>query len=164
MDFTHTLNYPIPADDLVNILANSDFLRHRFTQAGATATIDAPQPDESGVRTVRSTVTVPADRLPSGMRRFVPAELQVKITEIFTPTDAGTWTIATEASLVALPVTAHATSTLTTHGNESVRTASGTLSVNIPFFGRKIEAIAVDNIDKAAEAEVASVKSWLGLL
>ncbi len=65
------------------------------------------------------------------------------------------------SSVTTLPVSAEATSTLSADGAHTQRELQGQISVNIPFFGRKVESLLARYVTDAAQAEVDSVRQWI---
>lgn len=161
MDFTRSLRYTTTVETLMAVLTNEEFVKNRFQALGATADVTVHTDPTSGSITFQTTAAIPSMKLPSAVRGFFPPELKLGLLEKYTPVVDGTWSVHTQASLATPPVELVVESRITEEEAHAVRAASGSITIKVPFFGKKAEAMAVENIDHIAAAEIESVKRWL---
>jgi hypothetical protein len=150
------LPVPVDAATYFRTLTNADFLAKKLAAIGGegAAVLECSQ------STLRTQYGIAADQLPSAVRSLAGTGLRITRIE--------NWSSATQATVTVeianVPAQLQGTLALaeTPDGNglsELIVTLA--VSVNIPFLGRKLEGLIIEQLEKLLAAEEKFTVDWL---
>jgi hypothetical protein len=151
---THRATWDVPAQDVYAELVDADHLRARLQELGGNdPALVEHAVDDSGAR-LRLRQAVPAEFLPSVIRRFTGGDLVLDRVETWRPRDGGGYEGTVEVTVRGLPGSLSGTQRLTdTDGGGSVTEVDGEAAVNVPMVGRRVEGVVVDQVGQLLDAE-----------
>lgn len=160
MHFSTSVTYPASPQRVRTMWQEEDFHRERARAAGATSAQVTIHGEHTLTITVRA--DMPADMLPSKVRRFVGQSLHVTTVEVWEePDDEGNCRGTLSLDIAGVPLRVAVSMQLLGRGGESLRTFDGDVTANIPLFSGAIEKAAVQNVDQVLQAEAAIAADYL---
>ncbi|HSK59429.1 MAG TPA: DUF2505 domain-containing protein [Actinomycetospora sp.] len=159
---THRATWDAPARDVYAELVDADHLRARLQELGGNdPALVEHTVDASGAR-VKLRQAVPAEFLPSVIRRFTGGDLVLDRVETWRPRDGGGYEGTVEVTVRGLPGSLSGTQRLTDSGGGSVTEVDGQASVNVPMVGSRVEGVVVEQVDALLDAEDEFTRRRLG--
>ena len=155
MEFTQSATYPLDVDSVIRMSTDPAFLDMRFGRfmaANPEVTVEGD--------TITYVGTVNPELIPAIARPFTKNGITLTFTEAWTRTEEGA-TAHTEVAVGGAPVSAAVDSTLTPDGDGCARALNGTITVNVPLVGGRVEKEAVARVGRLTENEQASATQWL---
>lgn len=183
MHITHSLTYPLSPAILVDVLTDPAFIESRFSCLDVQPHITVEHVPQDGCRLVRTECHITSQALPANLRHFTPDSLTVVAEENYTPEGDERWNVSTSVKVHGLPIDATIQSVIEPYKADDFSPNSGfplamnnpsssgtqggarqqiegNLRVNIPFFGRKVEAVLAENVARIAEKQLRDVRDW----
>lgn len=155
-----TVNYP--ASRVAEVFADRDFVEHVSGQVGGTLdefTVSGPVAQAFEATVVRS---VPTDRLPEMVRKFVGQTLSITQHESWSaPAADGSRTVDITMDVAGAPVEVKAVQRLVADGESTTVELTGDVKSGIPFLGGKIAAAAEPFLGKALGLQARQAQAWL---
>lgn len=155
MHVSESLHYPAEPRRVAAMLADPQFVAAKFA-AHLRADAEPPQvrvERDADAFTVRCSVPVPAGMVPAAARSLVPADLRLDLTETWAPAGADAWSGTLRATLGTLPARVELDQELRAAGDGTQRTATGEVTVTIPFLGPSLERTAAGYVGDIVAAE-----------
>ncbi|MEE1619975.1 DUF2505 domain-containing protein [Zafaria sp. Z1313] len=155
-----TLNHS--AQELTALFADRAFLEHVSSRAGGTLTgLDVSGPTTGAFTSVIER-SIPTDRLPDAIRKFVGASLKVTQHESWSAPGAdGSRTVDIRVDVAGVPVEVKAVQRLLAQDGHTTVELEGTVSSGIPFLGNKIASAAEPFVGKALKLQSNEASAWL---
>ena len=139
------------------MLTDPEFLRDKLREVGGPGAELVSRTEDNGRITVVQRQAVPETVLPAVVRSFVPGDLSITRTEVWSGPTAGTIDVAVGGA----PGSASGTIALTPDGEGALVTIRIDASVPVPLVGGMIEKAMTDNIGELGEVEHAFTREWL---
>jgi hypothetical protein len=154
--------WAFPADAVHAVMTDAEFLRARLAQMGGPgAALVEHTADEAGVRfTIRHGLA--GEDLPAMVRGMLPDPLIIERTENWQRVDAGGYGGETSVTIRSTPASAAGAMRLrdvAEGGSEFLVRA--TVTVNVPLFGARVEAIVAEQVQNLLAAEAKFTEGWL---
>ena len=149
--------YPAPVERMRAVLTDPEFLRDKLREVGGPGAELVSRTEDNGRITVVQRQAVPETVLPAVVRSFVPGDLSITRTEVWSGPTAGTIDVAVGGA----PGSASGTIALTPDGEGALVTIRIDASVPVPLVGGMIEKAMTDNIGELGEVEHAFTREWL---
>ncbi|GAA4881572.1 DUF2505 domain-containing protein [Actinomycetospora straminea] len=150
---THRATWDVPAHDVYAELVDADHLRARLQELGGNdPALVEHAVDASGAR-LKLRQAVPAEFLPSVIRRFTGGDLVLDRVETWRPRHAGGYEGTFEVTVRGLPGSMTGTQRLEDSGSGSVTTVEGEAAVNVPMVGGRVEGVVVEQVGQLLDAE-----------
>ena len=149
MKITSTLTFDATPDQVIAALLSPELAAKR----AALATVDDYTHEVDGSTAV-TTVTVPADRLPSKARKFARNGAKATIT-----TKAAGETVTYTVDPHGVPVDVSARLTLEGAGETTTATLEADLNVKIPLIGGTVEKKAAGRVDRLLAKDASLVNA-----
>ena len=149
--------YPAPVERMRAVLTNPEFLRDKLREVGGPGAELVSRTEDNGRITVVQRQAVPETVLPAVVRSFVPGDLSITRTEVWSGPTAGTIDVAVGGA----PGSASGTIAVTPDGEGALVTIRIDASVPVPLVGGMIEKAMTDNIGELGEVEHAFTREWL---
>ena len=149
--------YPAPVERMRAVLTDPEFLRDKLREVGGPGAELVSRTEDDGQITVVQRQTVPEAMLPAMVRAFVPGDLSITRTEVWSGPTAGTIDVAVGGA----PGSASGTIAVTPDGEGALVTIRIDASVPVPLVGGMIEKAMTDNIGELGEVEHAFTREWL---
>lgn len=154
MEFTQSATYPLDVDSVIRMSTDPAFLDMRFGRfmaANPEVTVEGD--------TITYVGTVNPELIPAIARPFTKNGITLTFTEAWTRTEEGA-TAHTEVAVGGAPVSAAVDSTLTPDGDGCARALNGTITVNVPLVGGRVEKEAVARVGHAFDREHQLAAEW----
>ncbi len=151
-------SYPAPPERMRAVLTDPEFLRDKLREVGGPGAELVSRTEDSGQVTVVQRQAVPESMLPAMVRSFVPGDLSITRTEVWSGPTAGT----IDVEVGGAPGSASGTIAVTPDGDGALVTICIEASVPVPLVGATIEKAMTENIGKLGEVEHAFTREWLG--
>ncbi len=162
MPLNASTSLPYPVDALTQVFTRKDFAEHISRRAGATLNDFTVSGSTEAAFTVTTTRTVPTDRLPDLVKKFVGATLSVTQRENWSaPTADGSRTADINIEVAGAPVTVTAVQKLITDSEGTTVELNGKVSSSIPFLGPKIASSAEPMLAKVLNLQTSEARTWL---
>jgi len=155
LEMRHT--YPAPVERMRAVLTDPEFLRDKLREVGGPGAELVSRTEDNGRITVVQRQAVPETVLPAVVRSFVPGDLSITRTEVWSGPTAGTIDVAVGGA----PGSASGTIAVTPDGEGALVTIRIDASVPVPLVGGMIEKAMTDNIGELGEVEHAFTREWL---
>jgi len=139
------------------VLTDPEFLRDKLREVGGPGAELVSRTEDNGRITVVQRQAVPETVLPAVVRSFVPGDLSITRTEVWSGPTAGTIDVAVGGA----PGSASGTIAVTPDGEGALVTIRIDASVPVPLVGGMIEKAMTDNIGELGEVEHAFTREWL---
>ena len=139
------------------MLTDPEFLRDKLREVGGPGAELVSRTEDNGRITVVQRQAVPETVLPAVVRSFVPGDLSITRTEVWSGPTAGTIDVAVGGA----PGSASGTIAVTPDGEGALVTIRIDASVPVPLVGGMIEKAMTDNIGELGEVEHAFTREWL---
>lgn len=153
---------PHPAEAVVDVLTRRDFVEHVSQRAGATLTAFTVSGPVDGAFTTTTARTLPTDRFPDLVKKFVGQTLEVTQHETWSaPAADGSRTVDVTVDVAGAPVKVKAVQKLVAAAGSTTIELTGEVSSSIPFLGGKIAATAEPYLAKALNLQAAEAQKWL---
>ncbi len=149
--------YPAPVERMRAVLTDPEFLRDKLREVGGPGAELVSRTEDNGRITVVQRQAVPETVLPAVVRSFVPGDLSITRTEVWSGPTAGTIDVAVGGA----PGSASGTIAVTPDGEGALVTIRIDASVPVPLVGGMIEKAMTDNIGELGEVEHAFTREWL---
>jgi len=149
--------YPAPVERMRAVLTDPEFLRDKLREVGGPGAELVSRTEDNGRIIVVQRQAVPETALPAVVRSFVPGDLSITRTEVWSGPTAGTIDVAVGGA----PGSASGTIALTPDGEGALVTIRIDASVPVPLVGGMIEKAMTDNIGELGEVEHAFTREWL---
>ena len=149
--------YPAPVERMRAVLTDPEFLRDKLREVGGPGAELVSRTEDNGRITVVQRQAVPETALPAAVRSFVPGDLSITRTEVWSGPTAGTIDVAVGGA----PGSASGTIAVTPDGEGALVTIRIDASVPVPLVGGMIEKAMTDNIGELGEVEHAFTREWL---
>jgi hypothetical protein len=150
---THRATWGVPAQDVYSELVDADHLRARLQELGGNdPALVEHAVDASGAR-LKLRQAVPAEFLPSVIRRFTGGDLVLDRVETWRPRAGGGYEGTVEVTVRGLPGSLSGVQRLTDAGGGSVTEVDGQASVNVPMVGSRVEGVVVEQVGALLDAE-----------
>lgn len=161
MRFESAVTYPADLPTTLAMLLDPAYLDFRIAELGMPVEEKEVSTDD-GVTRIMVAATIPSQLIPANYRRFAPAKLRMRLTEVWQPaagdrSPTGTVTI----EFRGLPARGEAGFRLDADGATTVRRYVGEVTVSIPLVGARLEGTAVGALDQVVAAERAAAAKWL---
>ena len=140
------------------MLTDPEFLRDKLREVGGPGAELVSRTEDNGRITVVQRQAVPETVLPAVVRSFVPGDLSITRTEVWSGPTAGTIDVAVGGA----PGSASGTIAVTPDGEGALVTIRIDASVPVPLVGGMIEKAMTDNIGELGDVEHAFTLEWLG--
>lgn len=169
MELTVSLNYPADPHRVADMFADPQYtLGSRFAGLNLPDSLMDHMQVRSEPKGEGFTVTlagdIPAEKMPSGLRSYLPASASFNAVDAWSAPQAdGSRTGTLNISVRGVPATITADQTIApgaTPGT-TVRTVKANVSVKIPFMGSMIERKAAAHVETVLRREEAAGASWL---
>ncbi|CAM3359205.1 DUF2505 domain-containing protein [Occultella aeris] len=163
MRFDAAIDYPADTTRVARMFADPEFVRRKVEATGATSTAIEVTPGDDGGFTVLTRRSTPTDRIPTALRSFVGASIDVRFVEVWQGADAdgrrsGTFTM----DVAGAPAGATGTTELEPTGAAGSRVRyDGDAKVNVPFLGAPVERAVVEAVQNVLDAERRVAQEWL---
>ncbi len=149
--------YPAPVERMRAVLTDPEFLRDKLREVGGPGAELVSRTEDGGRVTVVQRQAVPEAMLPAMVRSFVPGDLSITRTEVWSGPTAGTIDVAVGGA----PGSASGTIAVTPDASGAMVTTCIDASVPVPLVGGTIERAMTDNISKLGDVEHAFTREWL---
>jgi len=149
--------YPAPVERMRAVLTDPEFLRDKLREVGGPGAELVSRTEDNGRIIVVQRQAVPETALPAVVRSFVPGDLSITRTEVWSGPTAGTIDVAVGGA----PGSASGTIAVTPDGEGALVTIRIDASVPVPLVGGMIEKAMTDNIGELGEVEHAFTREWL---
>jgi len=153
-------SYPVPAERMRAVLTDPEFLRDKLREVGGPGAELVSRTEDDGQITVVQRQAVPEAMLPAMVRAFVPGDLSITRTEVWSGPTAGTIDVVVSGA----PGSVSGTIAVTSDGDgaPALVTICIDASVPVPLVGGTIEKAMTDNIGELGDVEHAFTLEWLG--
>ncbi len=160
MRFSDEYFHPASFERVWEMYEDASFTHLRFAEANLED-LRVSVSGSAGSLTISVTGRLPASALPARARGFIPAGLTLEVVERWRKhQDSASGHLS--ALAIEAPFRLLADCKLSGSGaDQTKRRMSGSLQVNVPFFGTAVEKEALTLIPVLREAELAAVKQWL---
>ncbi|EEH64724.1 hypothetical protein HMPREF0044_0461 [Gleimia coleocanis DSM 15436] len=160
MKTSFEIAYPASLEKVWEVLSTPEFLTTRVTdQAQLDCAASVNETDRGFVASTNVQADPAELKLPPIAKKFIPeAGIKVQVREDWDRT-AGTSTLEVDAG--GLPVSVSGFSRLVSEGAQTKRITEVEVKVSIPLFGKKIEQVAVENIESLITAETQTFKKFI---
>ena len=149
--------YPTPAERIRAVLTDPEYLRDKLREVGGPGAELVSRTEDNGQITVVQRQAVPETALPAAVRSFVPGDLSITRTEVWSGPMAGTIDVVVGGA----PGSVSGTIAVTPDGAGALVAICIDASVPVPLVGGMIEQAMIDNVGKLGEAEHAFTREWL---
>lgn len=154
MDINTSLVFPADPETVFGLMINRDFLTEVAQEAGAIDT------------TVRvnglSTTSERTLAAPESTQKFTGPTLRIVEERVWSAArQDGSRTATLNLTVPGQPMTMPGTLTISSHGDRTRIDVYGTLKVNIPLVGKKLEKVAAPAIEEGIRAEERVALRWL---
>lgn len=154
MEINTSVALPADPDTVFGLLTNRDFLTEVAHEAGASDV--AIRVDGLSTTSERSLA------VPESTQKFTGPSLRIVEERIWSaPRPDGSRTATLNLTVPGQPMTMPGTVTISRQGDTTRIDVRGTLKVNIPLVGKKIEKIAAPAIEDGVRAEERVALRWL---
>ncbi|GAB2547436.1 DUF2505 domain-containing protein [Brachybacterium huguangmaarense] len=162
MHLTETLSLPVSAAAAGAMYADPDYAEVRRETMGARTASARVDGDAAGAFTTTTELTMPTDRVPDMMRRFVGQTVTVRETQRWQasgPDGARDGEISFE--IVGAPASMTGRTRLAPAGEDaSTITIDGELVAKVPLLGRRIEQAAIPYVSEVLGLESTSAAAY----
>ncbi|MBO0852535.1 MAG: DUF2505 domain-containing protein [Nocardia sp.] len=154
----YTARYAHPIAALRTAIADEQYWKDRIEEVGGPgARLDSFRADADQV-VVAMTQAIPASELPAAITSVRPGDLIIPRTETYRLGDlSGVF----EAHVQDAPAQATGTITYTDEGAGCQGVADGSVAVQIPLFGKKIEAVVAQKLLELLTSETEFTDTWI---
>lgn len=154
MDINTSLVFPADPETVFGLMTNREFLAEVAQEAGASDLV---------IRIVGlSTVSERTLRAPESTQKFTGPTLRIVEERAWSvPGPDGNRTATLNLTVPGQPMAMPGTVTLSRQGDSTRVDVRGTLKVNIPLVGKKIEKIAAPAVEEGIRAEERVARRWL---
>ncbi len=149
--------YDAPPERVHAVMTDPAYLRDKLASVGGPGAELVSHTANGSSLTIVQRQGVPADALPSALRPFVPGDLAIERTEVWTgPTDG-----TIDVTITAAPGSVSGTIHVAPEGDGSLVVIWIDASVPVPLLGGRIERTITDNIEKLGDVEHAFTREWM---
>ncbi|MBJ8339758.1 DUF2505 domain-containing protein [Antrihabitans sp. YC3-6] len=156
----HSARHTKSVDALHAAFTTEQYWKDRLAEIGGPGAELVEARTDSDTFSVTLIQGIAAKHLPPMVTRIRPGDLRIDRTESWGPlrngSATGTFSVRTEGA----PGKIYGTLTLTTDGTGSLLRIEGTVTVDIPFFGGKIEEAIAEQLRRLNEKEDAFTENW----
>ncbi|WP_127784087.1 DUF2505 domain-containing protein [Rhodococcus sp. X156] len=157
----HAATYDRSPQLLHTVLLDEAYWRARVEAVGGpAASLDSVERVDGGVE-VRLTQSIPAEHLPSVVRKLRSGDLLVQRIERWGSLDGFSASGSFRASVPGTPVTLDGAHALSGDDASTTSRTTGTAKVAVPLVGAKIEKIIAENIAELLVIEQRFTVAWL---
>ena len=161
MDFEVEHWFSASADDLAPALLDEDFQRSLGDIGALEARTLLSQDrgtDGSVTRKIRCVLDID---IKGPARRFIGDGDPAWVEEAVWEPDSRLWRWKIHPEIGGHLLDAHGSIAIEAAGNDSVRRVKGTVKVNVPLYGGKVEGWIVEGIEHAYDEEAERLEKWL---
>lgn len=163
MKLNETLTLPLSAQGAAAMYADPQYPQFRARTLGATTASSTVEGDpQQGPFTVRTELTLPTDRVPDMVRKFVGQTVTVRETQGWSAAEsegARTGTMSIEVVGTPASMTADLRLAPTGTGSSTV-SIDGDLVAKVPLLGPRLEKAAVPYVSTVLRAEERSAAAY----
>ncbi|HXD27842.1 MAG TPA: DUF2505 domain-containing protein [Arthrobacter sp.] len=153
---------PHSAGAVLDVLTRRDFVEHVSQRAGATLTEFTVSGPSDGAFTTTTVRSMPTDRFPDMVKKFVGQTLNVTQHESWSaPAADGSRSAEISVDIAGAPVKVKALQKLVAAAGSTTIELTGDVTSSIPFLGGKIASTAEPYLAKALNLQAAEAKKWL---
>lgn len=162
MKLSETMTLPLSPADAARMYADQAYADLRRSTLGAREATSSVEGDPAGSFTTTTVLTMPTDRVPEMVRRFVGQSVEVREVQAWqAPEPDGSRRGTIRFDVVGAPASMTGTTTLVPAGEGSSRVSiDGELVAKVPLLGRKIEQAAVPYIAEVLRHEERSAGAY----
>lgn len=161
MRFEHTITYPAPLPVVAAMLADIEYTKGRFAAAKINAQVEV---DRTNPSSIVARIPLDASLLPESIKRFVPADTVVTLTETWEPVSGSTLAGTDVGDFPGLPVRISSQSHCLEENGVTRRIITGELNVSIPFLRGRIEKMIEEQLGSFVRKEEEFAAQWLKAL
>ncbi len=152
--------YAVRVEQVHAVFADARYWQARLADADS-AILDALAVEEDGRIIVATIEALRPDGLPAIIRQLHRGPLQVVRHETWSPITGGTAHGKVSVGVAGMPVSLAGNAKLVPAENGSRLTVTGTVVVNIPLVGGKLETVICDKVTEMVMAEQRFTTRWV---
>ena len=161
MDFEVEHLFSAPVDDVVAAFLDENF-QESLSDIGAlesrTLLSQEQRDDGAVVRRVRCVLDIDVS---GAAKRFIGSGDPAWVEEAVWDPDTRAWRWEIHPEVAGHLLTAHGEILIRPHGDDALRRVVGTVKVNVPLYGGKVEGWIVEGIEQAYDEEAERLARWL---
>ncbi|WP_333619588.1 DUF2505 domain-containing protein [Dietzia sp.] len=159
--FEFTASTSASVDQVWECYSDAAYWQKRMYAAGSEKdSITSFEAGEDQVK-IEFEQVVSGEHIPSFVSKIHSGDLPIERTATYEAPAGGEINAVTSGGALGGVLKVTGTLTVRSEGEKTVEVARGRISASVPLIGKKIEAMVVEYLEQAHDAEVATIDEWI---